>query len=193
MNIPRNVKDRVGAAICLMLIGYATAEAARAGKPLHTAAGVAGFAGAAALFAALLTRHRAGRPELSVDENGTLVTATRTQRTLTLTGQLGCAVAVILLGYLQYRGQIGWDIHGQRNGRLLAAVMPVLLPAAGLLSLPWAAWIVQRWAGDSTKASIRLDRDGVTVTYSDDMNRPGSDGDSNYWISTRSRSVRWAS
>jgi hypothetical protein len=174
MTAPEPWKIRLAVAFCLLIVAWPTAEAACAGKPLHTAAGVLGLAAVALLGALVCFPDLAGQPVVTADDAGVTVAATRTQRRLLLIGKLCAALALVVVGYLQFSGRISWiptDGHYGRRGRAAAALMPVLLPVLGALSLPWTALILHQFLELDEPEFIRLTRDGVTMSYSEHRQR----------------------
>lgn len=165
-------------ATCTLMVAWPAIGVLRAGKPVHSLAGLLGLAAVVLIGVVLVAPDTVGRPVLTSDADGLTVAAACTQRALFLAGMICGALAMILVGYLQFRGQISWDSyrghhgHHSRRGAAAAALMPVLLPVIGALSLPYLFLLLHDLAAlDQPQVFIQLRRDGLLLSYRENKQR----------------------
>lgn len=169
--IPTPVKMGAAWAFLLLMVVWPTVESARAGKPAHTLAGILGTA-AVALFGALtLLRGDTTAPQVSTDGRGLRIAPARTQQIVLGVAKLLGALALVIVGYLQFRHQISWapapGHHHSRRGATAELLMPILLPVIGAVCLALIPLTVLELVeiGEG-RTYLRLQPDGVELAYS---------------------------
>lgn len=163
-----------GQLTCLLMAAWPTVTTFQAGKLLNALAGAIATAGILLWVAVEWTRDSLAATEIRAEEGGVALAGSRAQRIMLLGVQLCGTVAMVLIGYLQYTGRISWipaDGHYGRHGRTNAAVMPVVLPILGLLCLPFVFVILDKLASLEEPYDIRVQPDGVLLSYSEKKQR----------------------
>ena len=157
----------INAGLVMFLVGIPAMarHAYREGNTIHAASGMLAFTALLLFAIALWTRNAAGAPVITHDPTGTTVRASTAQRALAAVALIFAALAAVLIGYLQLRGQIHWDPHAHGRGRSAPVIMPILLPLIGLAAAVGLPFLVRALFDLRSPTFIELTPAGIRMAY----------------------------